>query len=228
MYIFNINIGIKYYLRKERNCLENFLMIIILLSLLSLIVFSVLFLVKLIFRKGLPKKKIGIILVSSFAALLVSFIIFPASNVEDATQVSDISNDEGENEDKEDGIFTIGDIVELGDTQLILTNVSFIEPTDFTEPEKEKVLLVEFEAANKGDEKLYFGSEEFKISTLDGVQHSRYYAHGDGFINESIIPGKKIKDKLYYDVPEEEVYELTFTPTFRNDDESIVFEVEPQ
>lgn len=129
---------------------------------------------------------------------------------------------------KENQPFKVGDTVKLNDAQITLKSAAFVEPTEYTPAKKGKVLAIEFETANVGDDRLYFGSEEFSISTSDGMQHDKYYAFGDGFINESINPGKKISGKIYYDVPEGTNYELIYTPSFSFDDKFVTFEITPQ
>jgi len=142
-----------------------------------------------------------------------------------------VETSEGAQEQKEEAkpeIFKVGDVVKLGDLQLTLKSAKYVDDAEYTPAEKGKVLAIEFETVNNGKEQLYFGAEEFAISTQDGTQHEEYFGHDDGFMNENIGAGKKITGKIYFDVPEDSKYELVYTPSFSWDNENITFEITPQ
>ncbi|MCU9613176.1 DUF4352 domain-containing protein [Caldibacillus lycopersici] len=148
------------------------------------------------------------------------------SAADDSSKTSDEAAQK--EEETTPSIFKVGDVVELGDTQITLKSAKFVEPAEYIEAEKGKVLAIEFEVLNNSDDSLYFGSEELSISTTDGVQHESYFGHDDGFMNENISAGKKIMGTIYYDVPEDTKYELVYKPTFTWEDETATFEVVPQ
>lgn len=150
--------------------------------------------------------------------------------VENSSNESKQSTDEQakEEESTEDQVFKVGDTVELDGTQITLKSATYVEPNEYVPAEKGKVLAIEFETVNNSDEQLYFGSEEFSISTTDGTQHGEYFGMDDGFMNENIDPGKKIAGKIYFDVPEDKQYEIIYSPTFTLENKSITFEVVPQ
>ncbi|MFS0781210.1 DUF4352 domain-containing protein [Bacillus sp. 1P06AnD] len=141
--------------------------------------------------------------------------------------------DNGKTEQKkeksnEPSLYKVGETVELKDIRLTLNSATFVNANQYSPAEKGKVLEVAFTVTNNGKKQAYFGAEEMKISSADGIQHDQYFGMDNTFMNENINPGKTITGKVYYDVPASPKYELIYTPNFSWDEKNITFELIPQ
>jgi Domain of unknown function (DUF4352) len=131
--------------------------------------------------------------------------------------------------EEENKVNTVGDAVEIDDgAMLTLTSAKYINAQEYVPAENGKVLAIEFELVNNGDDRVYFGAEELSISTPDGTQYDKYFGGDNVFINENVNAGKKINGVVYFDVPESESYEIIYTPNFSLDNKTISFEVSPE
>jgi hypothetical protein len=150
------------------------------------------------------------------------------------TEVKEVSkNDVPKQEEKKDKktstenkVYKIGDTVEVNGLQLTFSSAKFVEPNEYTKPEKGKVLEIAFNAKNNGKKDVYFGTSELKIADANGNQFKEYFGGGDTFVNENIAPGNQITNKMLFDVPEGDKFTGTFKPTFTFDEKSVKFEFE--
>jgi Domain of unknown function (DUF4352) len=154
-------------------------------------------------------------------------------STKEAVASVDESADGAEEEEKqaeeENKVNTVGDAVEIDDgAMLTLTSARYTNAQDYIPAENGKVLAIEFELVNNGEDRVYFGAEELSISTPDGTQYDKYFGGDNVFINENVNAGKKITGVVYFDVPETETYEIIYTPNFSLDNKTISFEVSPE
>jgi Domain of unknown function (DUF4352) len=153
-------------------------------------------------------------------------------STKEAVASADESADNTEEEkqaEEEDKVNTVGDAVEIDDgAMLTLTSAKYTNAKEYVPAENGKVLAIEFELVNNGEDRVYFGAEELSISTPDGTQYDQYFGGDNVFINENVNAGKKITDVVYFDVPEAETYEIIYTPNFSLDNKTISFEVSPE
>jgi Domain of unknown function (DUF4352) len=147
-------------------------------------------------------------------------------STKEAVASVDESADDAEEENK---VNTVGDAVEIDDgAMLTLTSAKYTNAKEYVPAENGKVLAIEFELVNNGEDRVYFGAEELSISTPDGTQYDQYFGGDNVFINENVNAGKKITGVVYFDVPEAETYEIIYTPNFSLDNKTISFEVSPE
>jgi hypothetical protein len=153
-------------------------------------------------------------------------------STKEAVASADESADGAEEEkqaEEENKVNTVGDAVEIDDgAMLTLTSAKYTNAQDYIPAENGKVLAIEFELVNNGEDRVYFGAEELSISTPDGTQYDKYFGGDNVFINENVNAGKKITGVVYFDVPEAETYEIIYTPNFSLDNKTISFEVSPE
>jgi hypothetical protein len=153
-------------------------------------------------------------------------------STKEAVASADESADNTEEEkqaEEESKVNTVGDAVEIDDgAMLTLTSAKYVNAKEYVPAENGKVLAVEFELVNNGDDRAYFGAEELSISTPDGTQYDKYFGGDNAYINENVNAGKKINGVVYFDVPESELYEIIYTPNFSLDNKTISFEVSPE
>lgn len=171
-----------------------------------------------------------------FLAVISTLLFLAACGSESSTSDESSGSDSGQSEtnenksekeaDQSDKVYGVGDTVNLGDAEVTFTKVYYAEANEFMEAENGKVLAVDFEAKNTGDDSLYIGVDEFTIS-VDGTQYSEYMS-GDGFMNENISSGNSISGTMKYDVPESETYKIIYEPTFTLSSDTVEFEVSPE
>lgn len=203
-------------------------------GLAGFIVFGIMWIVSLITKNGKAKRNILTSLVC-FAAFFATVFLLSDSEKEDTE--ADSNNDEyyydyeeennDDNDQNNEELFYVGDTAKLNDSLITIKKAEFVDPTEHTEPEEDKVLYIKFEIKNHSDDKLYAGSEEISVSNSANTQYKKYYAFGDGFTSDGIFPDKNIEGKLYYDVEDEEEYELNYVPEFGDDGEKAVFSINP-
>mgnify|MGYP006316450011 FL=1 len=55
-----------------------------------------------------------------------------------------------------------------------------------------------------------------------------YYGYDEMAISDNVNAGKQLQGKLYFDVKEQETFELIYTPTFTMDSKEIIFDINVQ
>lgn len=149
------------------------------------------------------------------------------------TEVKEVSkNDAPKQEQKKDDkaaskVYKTGETVEVNGLQITFNSAQFVEPNEYTKPEKGKVLEITFSAKNNGKKDAYIGSEELKIADANGNQFKGYFGADNAFMNENVVPGNQITGKMYFDVAESDKYTGTYKPNFTLDDKSVKFEFTP-
>lgn len=136
---------------------------------------------------------------------------------------------ESENEEaKEDKVYSIGDTVKIGDVELTVNSASFTEPAEYSEPQNAKILTLDVTAKNTGDEQVFIDNTEFAIYDDEGNKQEDYFGYDDMAISDTINSGKQVQGKVYFDVVEQDSYEMIYTPSFSWNNEEYVFEINPE
>ncbi|WP_144597396.1 MULTISPECIES: DUF4352 domain-containing protein [Bacillus] len=172
-------------------------------------------------------KKLGTIALTG--ALAFSLAACGETEVKEVSK-NDVPKQEVKKDKKETAenkVYKVGDTVEVNGLQLTFSSAKFVEPSEYSKPEKGKVLEISFNAKNNGKKDVYFGTSELKIADANGNQFKEYFGGGDTFINENIAPGNQITNKMLFDVPEGDKFVGTFKPTFTFDEKSVKFEFTP-
>lgn len=123
-----------------------------------------------------------------------------------------------------DKVFAVGDTVKVNGLQITITEATYTEPEEYTEPANGKVLTLTLDTENTGDS-AFIDSNEFNLYDSEGNQLEAYYGYMDMAISGDINKGKKLAGKLYYDVAEAESYELIYKPSFSFDDKEIKWNI---
>ncbi|MGO1372364.1 MAG: DUF4352 domain-containing protein [Senegalia sp. (in: firmicutes)] len=173
------------------------------------------------------------------SVLLVAVSIFAACEEDSTSQestsdeTSDSSevkeeNDNKDEKEKEEQIYKIGDTVKINDVELIINSASFTEPAEYGESKNGKVLTLDLSAKNTGDEQVFVDNTEFAIYDNEGNKQDDYYSYDEMAFSEQINSGKQAQGKIYFDVVEQDSYEMIYTPSFSWDNEEYVFEIVPK
>ena len=95
--------------------------------------------------------------------------------------------------------------------EITVDSARYVEEIDgYPLIEKEKALEIELTAKNDTDVKIDIDTLNFYIRDVEGMGNSFYYLSDDISFNGSILPGKEITVKFYFDVLEKDSYELVY------------------
>lgn len=199
-----------------------------------------------------PKKKKRPILIIFLVLLLVIFIVsISGGNDEDTVTVVDpvaatIAALNGQNvavpttaaPDSQQNpteatkqIYHIGDIVKIGDVQLIITQAYDIQPSDFYKPDEgNRYIGLDVTFENVGDDSEYVSTSDFKLIGPDGFQYATSYKAelaGDlTTVVENLITGTKIAGSAGFEIPTEQTgFRLIYKPSLSWDDITVEFEI---
>ncbi|WP_160198656.1 DUF4352 domain-containing protein [Senegalia massiliensis] len=138
------------------------------------------------------------------------------------------SNDENESKKSEDKVYKVGDTVKVGNVELTVNSASFSEPAEYSESKNGKVLTLDVTAKNTGDDQVFIDNTEFAIYDNNGNKQDDYYGYDDMAISEQINSGKQVQGKVYFDVVNQDSYEMIYTPSFSWDSKEYIFEIIPK
>ncbi|MGG1219390.1 DUF4352 domain-containing protein [Priestia endophytica] len=176
----------------------------------------------------MKKKLVGIL---GAAVIFGGILAGCGTEVEDASGDSSNKTEQTESKSTEsakDKVYKVGDTVKVDGLKITLTKAEFTAPNEYTEATNGKVLTVEVATENDGDAKSFIDNTDFNLYDKDGNQMESYYGYDEIAISGDVNKGKKLNGKLFFDVPEQDSYEIIYTPTFSMDDTEITFEVTPQ
>jgi len=148
------------------------------------------------------------------------------SNKESSTENTE--SNKSESKKSEDKVYKIGDTVKVGDVELTVNSASFSEPAEYSESKNGKVLTLDVTAKNTGDDQVFIDNTEFAIYDNDGNKQDDYYGYDDMAISEQINSGKQAQGKVYFDVVNQDSYEMIYTPSFSWDSKEYIFEIIPK
>lgn len=116
-------------------------------------------------------------------------------------------------EKKAPTFYKIGDTVSVDGVEIKLISAKFVNPAEYVEPEKGKVLEIEVSAKNNSSDNGFVDNTEFTISDAKGNMHDQYFGFDNTFSGE-IKKGKTMTGKIAFDVPNSKEYELYYEPSF--------------
>jgi len=123
-------------------------------------------------------------------------------------------------------VYGVGNLVKIGSTQVIIKTARLKEGNAYALPKKGKVLELEVEGHNLGNQSWFLSDADFNLYDKTGAKLESYFGFDDLPLSGEVNKGKKVSGKLFYDVPEAESYELIYKPNFLTDQE-IIFNIVP-
>jgi Domain of unknown function (DUF4352) len=153
-----------------------------------------------------------------------------STSVEDASSDSKSSSKQEakKEESAKDKIYKNGETVKVDGLKITLTDAKFTTPNEYTKAEKGKVLTVAVATENEGDTQAFIDNTDFNLYDKDGNKVEQYFGYDDMAISGEVNKGRKMSGKLFFDVPEQDSYEIVYTPSFSFDSTEIKFDVTPQ
>ena len=129
--------------------------------------------------------------------------------------------------DVNDTIFKVGDVVDLNGVVLTVKDATFVSASEYSQPEKGKVLQMNVEVVNNTDDSTFVDSTDFNLYDADGNALDFYYGLDGMDLSGDLNKGKKLQGTLTFDVPEGSNYEMIYEPSFSWTDESITWDIQP-
>ena len=129
--------------------------------------------------------------------------------------------------DVNDTIFKVGDVVDLNGVVLTVKDAAFVSASEYSQPEKGKVLQMNVEVVNNTDDSTFVDSTDFNLYDADGNALDYYYGLDGMDLSGDLNKGKKLQGTLTFDVPEGSNYEMIYEPSFSWTDESITWDIQP-
>lgn len=128
----------------------------------------------------------------------------------------------------EDEIFKVGDSVKVEGVVVTVQKAEYIPASEYSAPEKGKVLQLTVNAVNESDSEIYFDSSSFNLYDSEGNSLEQYFGIDGMDVSGDVDKGRKITGTITYDVPEATNYELIYKPTFSWKDTKVTFDIQPQ
>ncbi|MCM3155565.1 DUF4352 domain-containing protein [Priestia megaterium] len=151
-----------------------------------------------------------------------------STSVEDASSDTGSKQEAKKEESAKDKVYKIGDTVKVDGLKITLTKAEFTSPNQYTKAENGKVLTVDVATENTGDTQAFIDNTDFNLYDKDGNKVEQYFGYDDMAISGDVNKGRKMSGKLYFDVPEQDSYEIVYTPSFSFDSTEVKFEATPQ
>lgn len=133
-----------------------------------------------------------------------------------------------ESTEESDKTYKVGDTVTVDKVEITINSASFTDPDEYSESKNGKVLTLDVTVKNTGEEQAFVDNTEFSIYDSDGNKQEDYYGYNDLAISDTINSGKQVQGKLYFDVVEQDSYEMIYTPSFSFDSKEVTFEIVPE
>lgn len=126
----------------------------------------------------------------------------------------------------EDKVYKVGDTVSINGLELTILNAQFTSsPDEYSAPEKDKILTVEVQAVNNSNQQQMVYDGDFNLYDKEDNHFDSYYSYEESPISADLNKGKKATGKLFFDVTDEDEYELIFTTWL---DTEIKFDIKPE
>ena len=122
--------------------------------------------------------------------------------------------------------FKVGDVVKIGDTELIIKSAEYVKGNQYVPPKKGKVLKLEIEGKNNGGQSWFLTDADFNLYDPSGRKLEQYFGVDDLSFSGEVNQGKSVQGKIYYDVPKVDSFELVYKPNFLTNQE-IKFDIAP-
>ena len=151
------------------------------------------------------------------------------------TEVKEVSNTDKKDEKQElekveipNKPFKVGDIVSVNGLEITITSAKYSEPSEYTPSVNGKIITLDVSVKNTNAEQAFIDNTEFAIYDAEGTKMEDYYGYDEMAISDNVNAGKQLQGKLYFDVKEQETFELIYTPTFTMDSKEIIFDINVQ
>jgi hypothetical protein len=164
---------------------------------------------------------VGVILTS----MMLSLSACGETEVNDVTNTNVASEKKEEEKVVEEKIFTVGETVSVDGVEITIDSVAFTEPTEYSEAVNGKIITLDVSIKNTNAEQAYVDNTEFSIYDSEGNKMDDYYGYDQMAMSDTVNSGKQLKGKLYFDVKEQEKYEMIYTPSFSMDNKEIIFDI---
>ncbi|MBM7645892.1 hypothetical protein JOD45_002117 [Scopulibacillus daqui] len=124
-------------------------------------------------------------------------------------------------------IYKIGETAKIGNFEITITNATFTKPDEYTPAKKGSVLTLDLRVKNISDSSDVIDSTDFSLSDATGNMDKDYYGYDEEAISASdrINPGKTLTGKLFYDIPNVNVYELQYEAPFSLKEKKIIWKL---
>ncbi|MDG5471372.1 DUF4352 domain-containing protein [Jeotgalibacillus sp. ET6] len=172
--------------------------------------------------KDMESAKVTISLVDEATQEEFDTLVYP-DDMEEATSETEEVSSEVSSE-----VYTVGDTVNIEGMELTINSASFTSPAEYSEAANGTVLTVDVSLKNTNDEQVFIDNTEFAIYDAEGIKMDDYYGYDDMALSDSVNSGKQVNGKLYFDVTEQDTYEMIYTPSFSWESVEITFDITPQ
>jgi hypothetical protein len=159
-------------------------------------------------------------------SVAVAGSILSACGETEVKQTNGSSDQAKQEQKKEDTVYKVGDTVSVNGVELTIDSADFTGANDYSPAENGKVLTLEVTAKNTTDSQQFVDNTEFAVYDKDGNKAGDYYGYDQLAISDNVNAGKQLQGKLYFDVPEQESYELIYTPSFSFDGKEVKFNID--
>lgn len=165
-----------------------------------------------------------------FGIIVIVMVLLSGCNVEEPVDKVENENGNVQQEEKQkdqNQVFKVGEVVKIGDTELIIKTAKLEKPEQYVPANKGNVLVLEIEGKNNGSQSWHITSGDFNLYDTNGQKSEEYFSGQDPSVfGGEVNQGKKISGKVRFDVPEADSYELIYKPNFLTNQE-IKFDIEP-
>lgn len=127
----------------------------------------------------------------------------------------------------EEKIYTVGDTVEINDLTIKLNDANFTDTAGKKDPENEKILTLNVTITNKERaDDLLVDNLHFNLANADDEDMDIYYGYEEKAIHGIVPTGESLDGELFYDVNDSEHYQLTYTPSTKENKVSLTFKID--
>lgn len=130
-------------------------------------------------------------------------------------------------EESSEEVYNVGDTVSVDGMEVTVNSASFTEPAEYSEAMNGKVLTLDVSVKNTNNEQAFVDNTEFAIYDAEGIKLDDYYGYDQIALSDTVNSGKQVNGKLYFDVKNQETYEMIYTPSFSWDSVEVTFDITP-
>jgi len=141
---------------------------------------------------------------------LLFCILLAGCDVEEPVSVSKEEQQETKQETPKQ-TFKVKDVVKIGSRELIVKSAKLTDGDAFNRPKRGKVLELEIQGRNLGNSPWILTEFDFNCYDKSGSKLESYFSDEISQLGE-INQGKTVSGKLFFDAPDERVFELVYRP----------------
>lgn len=159
-------------------------------------------------------------------AVVIGGALLSACGETEVKDVSDKPKEEAKADKKEKAkVYGVGDTVSVDGVEITINKAEFTNPNEYTQAKNGKVLTLDVTAKNTNDDQAFVDNTEFAVYDADGNKAEDYFGYDEMPISDNVNAGKQLQGKLYFDVAEQDSYELIYTPSFTMDSKEVKFNI---